>query len=152
MLLWRRHKEFTALMKAELPKQRYMTFTWITGSSVGEELEAAINGVRFLARRQRAGDTRTTHTTRFAPCAQPCSRRRACVCAMPCRAAQDMMLVIISLIVFILIAVLFLSKWDAVKTRTSLALAGIFVTAVGIISGWGWGMMFGMPFTPLQRE
>ncbi len=63
-----------------------------------------------------------------------------------------MSLVIISLLVFIIIAILILSKLDMVRTRTTLALAGIFVVCLGIVAGWGWGMIFGMPFTPLQRE
>jgi hypothetical protein len=63
-----------------------------------------------------------------------------------------MFLVIISLLVFIVVAVAFLTEFNIVKTRTSLALAGVFVVALGIVSGWGWGMIFGMPFTPLQRE
>ena len=67
-------------------------------------------------------------------------------------ASQDMKLVIISFIVFILVAVALLSKADTVLTRTSLALLGVLVTALGLMSGWGWGMIFGMPFTPLQRE
>ena len=65
---------------------------------------------------------------------------------------QDMPLIFLSFIVFILVAVAFLSKADTVLTRTSLALAGVLVTALGLMSGWGWGMIFGMPFTPLQRE
>lgn len=60
-------------------------------------------------------------------------------------------LVIISLLVFIVIAVFLLSKLDLVRTRTTLALLGVFVTALGLMSGWGWGMIFGMPFTPLQQ-
>ena len=63
-----------------------------------------------------------------------------------------MNLIFISFIVFILIAIAFLSKADSVLTRTSLALLGVLVTALGMMSGWGWGMMFGMPFTPLQRR
>ena len=63
-----------------------------------------------------------------------------------------MPLIFLSFIVFILVAVAFLSKADTVLTRTSLALAGVLVTALGLMSGWGWGMIFGMPFTPLQRE
>ncbi len=68
------------------------------------------------------------------------------------RASQDMFLVIISLLIFIAVAILVLSKFNLVKTRTTLAVLGVFVTALGIMSGWGWGMIFGMPFTPLQRE
>ena len=63
-----------------------------------------------------------------------------------------MNLIFISFIIFILIAIAFLSKADSVLTRTSLALLGVLVTALGMMSGWGWGMMFGMPFTPLQRR
>mmetsp|Transcript_34827 Transcript_34827/g.88256 ORF Transcript_34827/g.88256 Transcript_34827/m.88256 type:complete len:913 (-) Transcript_34827:778-3516(-) len=103
--LW--HDAFTDLMKAELPQLRYMSATWITGSTVGEELGKAIN--------------------------------------------NDMMLVIISLLVYIVIAVLVLARWDRVRARTALALAGILVTGLGLMSGWGWGMIFGMPFTPLQQ-
>lgn len=62
-----------------------------------------------------------------------------------------MMLVIISLLVFIAVAVVFLSAFSY-RTRTTLALGGVFVVALGIMAGWGWGMIFGMPFTPLQRE
>ncbi len=63
-----------------------------------------------------------------------------------------MHLIIISLLVFMVIGVLFLSRLDVVKTRTTLALAGVFVVILAILAGWGWGMIFGMPFTPLQRE
>lgn len=100
-----RHTAFTELMKEELPKLRYMTATWITGSTVGEELGKAIG--------------------------------------------NDMFLIIISLLVYIVVGVAVLSKWDRVRTRAALALAGILVTGLGLMSGWGWGMIFGMPFTPL---
>jgi hypothetical protein len=41
-----RHLAFIDLMEAELPKQQYMTYTFITGSTVGEELGKSINNVR----------------------------------------------------------------------------------------------------------
>ncbi|KAJ9526088.1 hypothetical protein QJQ45_009538 [Haematococcus lacustris] len=68
-------------MKSEMPKQQFITYTYITGSSVGEELGKSITG--------------------------------------------DFALVIISLLVFIAIALAFLSKFDMVKTRTTLALLGV---------------------------
>ncbi|KAL6764059.1 patched [Haematococcus lacustris] len=101
------HLAFIDLMKSEMPKQQFITYTFITGSSVGEELGKSITG--------------------------------------------DFALVIISLLVFIAIALAFLSKFDMVKTRTTLALLGVFLVALGIASGWGWGLIFGMPFTPLQQ-
>jgi hypothetical protein len=55
---------------------------------------------------------------------------------------QDMFLVVISFLVFIAVAVLFMSSFSY-KTRTTLALAGVFVVALGIVAGWGWGMIFG---------
>ena len=39
----------------------------------------------------------------------------------------------------------------SVATRTTLALLGVFVTLLGIVVGWAWGMIFGMPFTVLQQ-
>lgn len=74
-------------MKEELPKQQYMTFTWITGSTVGEELNKSID--------------------------------------------NDMMLIIISIIVFIVVAILVLSHFDIVKSRSALAIGGIIVTSLG---------------------
>jgi hypothetical protein len=44
-----------------------------------------------------------------------------------------------------------LSLQDTVITRTTLAIMGVGVVCLGIFSGWGWGMLFGMPFTPLQQ-
>jgi predicted RND superfamily exporter protein len=67
-------------------------------------------------------------------------------------ALQDMMLIIISILVFMAVAIAFFTCFDRVRTRTTLALLGIVVVALGIVSGWAWGMIFGMPFTPLQRE
>jgi hypothetical protein len=67
-------------------------------------------------------------------------------------ALQDMMLIIISILVFFAVAIAFFTSFDRVRTRTTLALLGIVVVALGIVSGWAWGMIFGMPFTPLQRE
>ncbi len=55
---------------------------------------------------------------------------------------QDMFLVVISFLVFIAVAVIFMSSFSY-KTRTTLALAGVFVVALGIVAGWGWGMIFG---------
>ncbi|KAJ9525687.1 hypothetical protein QJQ45_003506 [Haematococcus lacustris] len=75
------HLAFIDLMKSEMPKQQFITYTFITGSSVGEELGKSITG--------------------------------------------DFALVIISLLVFIAIALAFLSKFDMVKTRTTLALLGV---------------------------
>ncbi len=43
-----RHLAFIELLKEELPKQQYMTYTFITGSSLGEELGKSINNVRDL--------------------------------------------------------------------------------------------------------
>lgn len=97
---------FISLMEDQSSKLQYSTITYISGSSVGEELGKSIN--------------------------------------------NDMPLIIISLIVFIIVAVIILSKWSY-KTRTTLALAGVVVIALGIMSGWGWGMIFGMPFTSLQQ-
>ena len=86
---------------------QYMSITFITGSTVAEELGKAING--------------------------------------------DLRLVIISFIIFILLAIAFLTQLDSVLTRTTLAILGVVVVCLGIFSGWGWGLMFGLPFTPLQQ-
>ena len=86
---------------------QYTSITFITGSTVGEELGEAING--------------------------------------------DLILVIISFIIFILLAIAFLTEFDSVLTRTTLALLGVVVVCLGIFAGWGWGLMFGLPFTPLQQ-
>ncbi|GFH08868.1 uncharacterized protein HaLaN_03903 [Haematococcus lacustris] len=123
------HLAFIDLMKSEMPKQQFITYTFITGSSVGEELGKSITGVSVTAL--------TSACNQY----QPSSPHQL----------QDFALVIISLLVFIAIALAFLSKFDMVKTRTTLALLGVFLVALGIASGWGWGLIFGMPFTPLQQ-
>ena len=49
----------------------------------------------------------------------------------------DRNLVIISFIVYVIIAILFLSRFSWVRTRTSLAVGAIGVIALGLMSGWG---------------
>ena len=102
-----RHDAFRDLMLDRQKTLQYMSITFITGSSVGEELGKAING--------------------------------------------DLRLVIISFIMFIILAIVFLTEIDSVLTRTTLAILGVVVVCLGIFSGWGWGLMFGLPFTPLQQ-
>ncbi|KAG1663694.1 hypothetical protein FOA52_013262 [Chlamydomonas sp. UWO 241] len=63
----------------------------------------------------------------------------------------DMFLIVVSFILYIAMAVILLSKLDSVLTRTSLALLGILVIVLGVMAGWGLGILFGMPFTPLQQ-
>ncbi|KAG1663695.1 hypothetical protein FOA52_013263 [Chlamydomonas sp. UWO 241] len=104
---WTRAVTDLLLLEMDGKDYEYMTFTFITGTSVGDELSTAITG--------------------------------------------DMFLVVVSLIVYIAMAVIFLTKFDSVLTRTSLALLGILVIILGIMAGWGLGMLFGMPFTPLQQ-
>eukprot|EP00798_Chlamydomonas_sp_ICE-L_P007447 gene7447-587_t len=94
-------------MKELLPEQQYMTFTWITGSSVGEEIGSSV--------------------------------------------AKDFPLVIIAIIIFIIVSILLMSKWDSVKTRTTLAVGGVLVTCLSIVTGYGLTMLFGIPFTVLQQ-
>jgi hypothetical protein len=59
-LLPPRHDAFKDLMLGELAQQQYMTFTFITGSSVGEELGKSINNV--------------SHHIRSGPCTRSCQR------------------------------------------------------------------------------
>lgn len=55
-------------MQAELPRQQYMTFNWITGASVGEELGKAINNVSTGPRCQAMLATTALHVLSAVAC------------------------------------------------------------------------------------
>jgi hypothetical protein len=78
MLCPHRHLALIEMLQEELPKQQYMTYTFITGSSVGEELGKSINNVRDA---KGLGSSLLLHVL-VTPCMRMCMRPTR---SLPCR-------------------------------------------------------------------
>lgn len=63
----------------------------------------------------------------------------------------DLYLIVISVTVFVTVAVIGMSRWNGVSTRSSLALIGVGSALLSIIASYGLAMAFGCPFTTLQQ-
>ncbi|MEW5303536.1 MAG: hypothetical protein WDW36_006218 [Sanguina aurantia] len=63
----------------------------------------------------------------------------------------DVKLIAIAIVLFLLMGVLFLSRYNRVTTRTTLALMGILAACLGLLAGYGLAMAWGCPFTTLSE-
>ena len=63
----------------------------------------------------------------------------------------DLYLIVISVTVFVVVAVVLMSRWNGVSTRSTLALIGVGSAVLSIIAAYGLAMAFGCPFTTLQQ-
>ncbi|KAG2453756.1 hypothetical protein HYH02_001967 [Chlamydomonas schloesseri] len=64
---------------------------------------------------------------------------------------NDLYLVVISVAIFVLVAVLAMSRRHSVGTRSSLALLGVLSGVLAVVAGYGLSMLFGCPFTTLAQ-
>eukprot|EP00198_Chlamydomonas_reinhardtii_P013063 XP_001702400.1 sterol sensing 5-transmembrane protein [Chlamydomonas reinhardtii] len=64
---------------------------------------------------------------------------------------NDLYLVVISVAIFVLVAVLGMSRTQSVATRSSLALLGVVSGVLAMVAGYGLSMLFGCPFTTLAQ-
>ncbi|KAG2483200.1 hypothetical protein HYH03_017935 [Edaphochlamys debaryana] len=64
---------------------------------------------------------------------------------------NDLYLIVISILIFILVAVAFMSRWHRVGTRSSLALLGVLSAVLAMVAGYGLSMLFGCAFTTLSQ-
>ncbi|KAG2445676.1 hypothetical protein HXX76_000284 [Chlamydomonas incerta] len=64
---------------------------------------------------------------------------------------NDLYLVVISVAIFVLVAVLGMSRTHSVATRSSLALLGVVSGVLAMVAGYGLSMLFGCPFTTLAQ-